>query len=256
MIAARHHVRALERFEEHRRAWKNNEALRTLYRQWYGRIAENLPPAAAGPHIEIGSGPGFSRSFIPGLQLSDVVQAPWHDHQISAERLPLADASVGALVLFDVLHHLSSPAAFFAEAARVLVDGGRVVMCEPYISPLSYLVYGLWHPEPANLRVDPLADQVVDPSGKDPFYGNQAIPTLIFARKAGLARFQAQFPTLVVQSVERLAGLSHPASGGFGRSPLLPLALWRILHGLERPLWSWVYRLIGFRLLVVLENRR
>jgi len=34
---------------------------------------------------------------------------------------------VGALVLFDVLHHLASPATFFEEASRVLAPGGRVV---------------------------------------------------------------------------------------------------------------------------------
>lgn len=257
MIAEQHRVRTLERYEQHREAWRNNEALRLLYGAWYRRVARELPDAALGPFIEIGSGPGFARDFIPGLQLSDVVRAPWHDHQFSADRLPMPDRSVGALVLFDVLHHLSSPAEFFKEAARVLVPGGRIVMCEPYVSPLSFPVYRWLHPEPLILGVDPLGvqNQGIDPSGKDPFDSNQAIPTLIFARRKGLGEFQRRFPTLAVRSVERLAGLAHPASGGFSHRPLLPLAVWRLLHAAEDRLPGWVYKVIAFRILVVLESR-
>jgi hypothetical protein len=54
--------------------------------------------------------------------------------------------------------------------------------------------------------------------------------------------------------VERLAGLAYPASGGFSRSPLLPLVLWKILFAIEKCLPAFVYRLIGFRMLVVVER--
>ncbi len=256
MITEELRLRTLARYERHREAWGANEALRILYAEWYGRIAKQLPDPALGPFIEIGSGPGLARSFIPGLKLTDIVLASWHDGEASADRLPVADASLGALVLFDVLHHLSSPASFFDEAARALADGGRIVMCEPYVSPVSFPAYKWFHPESLVLGVDPLADQVEDPSGKDPFDGNQAIPMLTFGRKVGLARFAKRFPTLVVRSVERFAGLAHPASGGFGRSPFLPMALWRLLYAAERRLPSWVYRLIGFRMLIVIENRK
>lgn len=256
MITEEQRRGTLARYHKHREAWSNNEALRALYAEWYGRIARELPDAALGPFIEIGSGPGLARSFIPGLQLTDIVRAPWHDREVSADRLPAADASVGALVLFDVLHHLSAPAAFFDEASRALVDGGRIVMCEPYLSPVSFPVYRWLHPEPVILGVDPLADQIEDPSGKDPFDANQAIPTLLFGRARGLAAFAARFPGLAVRSVERLAGLSHPASGGFGRRPFLPMALWRRLNRIEERLPAWAFRLIGFRMLVVIEKRR
>jgi SAM-dependent methyltransferase len=214
-----------------------------------------LPDAALGPAMEIGSGPGFARSFIPNLELTDIVLAPWHDREVSAHQLPLPDESVGALVLFDVLHHLSAPAAFFDEASRVLVAGGRIVMCEPYLSPFSFPVYRWLHPEPLILGVDPLAAQVEAPGGKDPFDANQAIPTLIFGRKRGLAQFATRFPGLRVSSVDRFAGLAHPTSGGFSRAPVLPLMLWRLLNAVERRLPSWAYRLIGFRMLVVVEKR-
>jgi SAM-dependent methyltransferase len=251
MLDAATRARTLERFQAHRRAWDENPALRALYAEWYGRVAAALPPAALGPRVELGSGPGFARDFIPELVLTDLVQAPWHDREVSALALPFDGASVGALVLFDVVHHLPSPRRFFAEATRVLRPGGRVVACEPYVGPLSYPVYKLAHEEPLRLRADPLADSGAD--GRDPFDSNQAIPTLLFGR--GQTAFGRAFPGLAVRDVQHLAGPSYPASGGFSRGPLLPLRLWTALHDLEARLPAWVFRAIGFRMLVVLERR-
>jgi len=89
------------------------------------------------------------------------VKAPWHDRCVSADNLPFGDASLGALVLFDVLHHLAAPARFFGEAARVLRPGGRIVLCEPYISPLSFVVYRLFHEEPVDMRAQPWQSTVL-----------------------------------------------------------------------------------------------
>ena len=58
-------ARTLARFEEHRRAWDANPALRVLYGDWYGQVAAELPPPALGPRLELGSGPGFARALSP-----------------------------------------------------------------------------------------------------------------------------------------------------------------------------------------------
>jgi SAM-dependent methyltransferase len=250
-ISDEQRARTIERFERHRRTWAENPALRALYAEWYGRIADALPSPAAGPRVEIGSGPGFARNFVSDLELTDLVRAPWHDREVSADALPYRDASLGAIVLLDVLHHLPSPRRFFAEAVRVLRPGGRLVMCEPYISTLSYLVYKLFHDEPLAWRVDPLADHAAG-DARDPFDSNQAIPTLLFGRAR--PAFEAAFPALAIRHLEHLAGPSYPASGGFSRAPLLPWPVWSFLHRLEARLPSAVLRRIGFRLLVVIER--
>jgi SAM-dependent methyltransferase len=252
VLSAEVRARTLARFDEHRRAWEANAALRELYREWYGRVAAELPPPALGPRVELGSGPGFARAFIPDLELTDVVKAPWHDREASAEELPYGEASLGALVLFDVLHHLPAPARFFAEAARVLRVGGRVVLCEPYVSVMSYPVYKFLHEEPFDLGVDPLAPAAA--STRDPFDSNQALPTLLFARERGLSAFARAFPALAVRRVERLAGPSYPGSGGFSRAPLLPAPVWSALRRLEARLPEAAFRVIGFRMLIVLER--
>jgi len=247
-------ARTLERFTEHRRAWDENAALREQYADWYGRVRALLPPSTRGPFVELGSGPGFARSFIPDLLLTDVVRAPWHDAQMGAEQLPFADGTVGAIVLFDVLHHLTSPAAFFAEASRALAPGGRVVMCEPYISPLSYPVYKLFHDEPVDMGAPALGDPSVAAASKDPFDANQAIPTLLLDRARGADQLARGFPRLKLVTVQRLAGAAYPTSGGFRSRPLLPLTLWRRLYRLEASLPQALFRLIGFRLLAALEK--
>lgn len=247
--------RTLARFAEHRRAWASNRALRTCYRDWYGLIRANLPSPALGPWVEIGSGPGLAKEFIPEMLLTDIVQAPWHDRRVLAEALPFEPGTVGALVLFDVLHHVAVPPTFFAEAERVLRPGGRIVLVEPYVSPLSYVVYNRFHEEPAILSVDPLALPAAAPDGaKDPFTSNQAIPTLIFARDGG-RRLGQMFPHLAVTRVRRLAGLSYPATGGFNRRAFLPFPLWRALYFFESLLPEVAFRLFGFRMLAVIEKR-
>jgi SAM-dependent methyltransferase len=242
----------LARFEKLREAWQSNPTLRLLYQRWYQRIRHRLPSHDLGPWIEIGSGPGFAAEFIPQMELTDIVKAPWHQRCVSADKLPFADGSVGALVMLDVLHHLSAPAKFFQEAVRVLHPGGRIVMCEPYISPVSSLVYRLFHEEPVDMRVRPLAEHGAQ--DKDPFASNQAIPTLL-CRPDGHRELGWLFPELKLTHFERLAGLSYPLTGGFSRSPLLPTSWWNVLLKLEDHLPAVLYRLIGFRLLAVLERK-
>ena len=46
------------------------------------------------------------------------------------EKLPLRDASVDVALLSQALHHAADPALALAEAARIVVDGGRVVILD------------------------------------------------------------------------------------------------------------------------------
>jgi SAM-dependent methyltransferase len=251
-ISDEQRARTLERFAAHRHAWESNPFVRELYAEWYARVAAELPPVAMGPRVEIGSGPGFARSFIPDLELTDVVRAPWHDREVSADALPYADGSVGALVLFDVLHHLPSPRRFFAEATRVLHPSGRIVLCEPHMSALSYPVYKLFHEEPVALFVDPLADHAASLDARDPFDANQAIPSVLFGRKR--KAFERAFPALLIRGVTHFSGLSYPASGGFSRGPLVPTPVWRALRAIEKRVPEPWARLTAFRSLVVIER--
>jgi hypothetical protein len=135
----------------------------------------------------------------------------------------------------------------------VLRPSGRIVLCEPLMTPLSYPIYKYLHHEPVDMAVDPLAmGSVSRLSEKDPFDSNQAIPTVLFDRDR--ATFERAYPSLKIISVERLAGLGYLASGGFSRRAVLPDVICRALHRLEQWLPPAIFRLIGFRLLAVIER--
>ena len=136
-------------------------------------------PACEGTSVEVGAGSGNLGAALPHTLASDIVASPWLDLALGdVQRLPFADGSIANLVGVDVLHHIEYPWLFLAEAQRVLMPGGRIVLVEPAITPVSRVVFKLGHPEPVDLTVDPLAVGEPDP-GKHPFDSNQALPTLL-----------------------------------------------------------------------------
>lgn len=239
-----------ERLAEHRARWQAKPVLRAVYEDCYRRIVGHCVPG--GRTLEIGGGTGNLKAFLPGILSSDIQFVPWLDLVADAHRLPFAPASLRNLVLFDVLHHLERPRLFLAEAARVLEPGGRIVACEPAITPLSYPFYRLFHNEPVRLAEDPLADGALSPA-RDPYDSNQAIPTRIFGRDR--ARLEALVPALRLVACEHFSLLAYPLSGGFRRWSALPAPFAAPLLRLERRLEPRLGPLMAFRILGVLERR-
>jgi SAM-dependent methyltransferase len=232
----------------HQAVWTEKPVLRRLYSSWYREISEWLQP---GLTVEVGGGTGNLKEFSPQVLCTDVVRLPWLDALIDAQHLPFRSRSVSNLVLFDVLHHLENVRYFFDEALRVLVPNGRVVIMDPYVSPVSWPVYRFLHPEPLDFTRDPLT--VVPPRpDRRPFDANQAVATLVFERS--YKRFRDLYPDFEKLTHERLAFFAYPLSGGFDRPSLLPLwsldALLRVEQWCRR-----LGRFLAFRLLVVLEKR-
>jgi SAM-dependent methyltransferase len=237
------------RLGQHRVAWARKPALRAVYEDTYRRIAAALPP---GPVLEVGGGSGHLKATHAGVVTTDVLPAPWLDLVADAHRLPFAAASFAGLVMVDVLHHLAAPAVFLAEAARVLRPGGRLVLIEPAITPLSRLAFTLLHPEPVDMRADPLAARA-PPGPRDPFEANQAIPTLLFGRhRAALA---ALVPDMVLVDCRRFALLAYPLSGGYRPWSFVPGFAVPALLRLEEALAPVLGPLMAFRLFAMLERR-
>jgi SAM-dependent methyltransferase len=153
--------------------------------------------------------------------------------------------------MVDVLHHLQSPLRFFREAARVLGEGGRVLMIEPAITWGSTLFYRFLHHEPVRTSIDPLADEM-PLSGRDPYDANQAIPTLLATRER--ARFHLVLPELRISRVEWFALAVYPLSGGFKPWSLIGPAAARRLLDIERAIEPVVGRWIAFRMMLTVEK--
>ncbi len=232
----------------YRDIWARKPVLRAVYADFYRRIGAHCRPGRA---LEIGGGSGNLKSFAPNVVTTDIAFAPWLDAVCDAQRLPFAASTFDSIVMVDVLHHLERPVRFLAEAERVLVPGGRLVFCEPAITPLSGVFYRLFHPEPIDMSVDPIADGPLT-KGRDPFESNQAIPTLLTGRFRGA--MSARFPKFHLIALDRLSFVGYPLSGGFRPWCLLP----RFATGaVLRTEWA-LRRLLGpiaaFRLLAAYER--
>lgn len=236
-------------------SYQRKPVVRALYADLYRRILAALRP---GLTVEVGGGGGTFKAFAwetagrPVVTV-DVGPAPGLDAVADAHRLPFAAASLANLVGFDVLHHLEFPAVFFREAARALRPGGRIVLVEPAITPVSGLFYRLFHDEPVAMGVDPWCEGEPTP-GRDPFAANQAIPTIMLVRQR--ERFSHAFPELAILDLRFLSLLAYPLSGGFKEWCLVPRGLVGPLLSLEDRLLPLVGRLAAFRLLAVIERRR
>jgi SAM-dependent methyltransferase len=234
---------------DYRAVWERKPALREVYRDIYQRIVDAL---VTGRILEIGGGSGNFKAFAPSAVSSDILYTPWLDLVCDAQRLPFADGAFANIVMVDVLHHVENPILFFLEARRILRPGGRVICCEPAITPLSGVFYRLFHQEPVDMSVDPLATRAI--SAKDPYDSNQAIPTLL----AGKYReaLHHRIPEIELARVDWFSFVAYPLSGGFKAWSALPEKAARPLLSLEWNLRRLLGRIAAFRLLAVYEKTR
>lgn len=238
-----------EVLREHRATWMQKPILREIYHDFYRRI---LAFSAPGKSLEIGGGSGNLKEYSSDVISTDIVPNAWLDAAADAQALPFANAIFANVVMVDVLHHIERPIRFLAEALRVLRPGGRLLMVEPAITPVSWLSYRFFHPEPVVMTADPLADGAAI-QGREPFDANQAIPTLLFGRYR--RRLEALFPALELIHFERFSFFAYPLSGGFRPWSLLPPGWGSRVIRMEDALAPMLGPLMAFRLLAVLEKQ-
>jgi SAM-dependent methyltransferase len=136
----------------YREMWGRKAALRAVYSDIYRRMVSATVP---GRILELGGGSGNFKLFAPDAISSDILSAPWLDVVCDAQRLPFPDRAFSNVVMMDVLHHVENPLRALRQACGALRVGGRVILCEPAITPLSGLFYRHFHEEPVDMSVDP-----------------------------------------------------------------------------------------------------
>lgn len=233
--------------EKNLAAWRNKPLLQKIYAGFYERILQHIETERPGAVVEIGSGIGNLKAHLPRAICTDLFPNPWLDLVCDGYELPFTEGSVSHLVLFDVFHHLRCPRAFLHEARRVLTPHGRVILFEPYISALSFPVYGLLHHEPVARKV-PINFAAEYPRPRD-YYAAQGNATRLFfgrERSDWLIGWQ-------VAHAEAFGAFSYLLSGGYSKPAMYPASLLGTMRRLDAML-SCYPSLFGGRCLVVLRR--
>jgi len=234
--------------EDYQKQWKKKPVLRAIYSNLYKKI-ENA--VSDGDTLEIGGGIGNLNISSGRIIKSDIQHSVKLDVVADAQNLPFDDEVFSNIVLFDVLHHLQCPLLFFSEARRVLKPGGRVIMIEPGITPISKIFYKMGHEEPVEMKWN-MNDQCKIDVEKDPYDSNQAIPTILFKKNPQL--FLEKVKGFNMTKSDWLSLFAYPLSGGFKSWSLLPNNWVKTILKIEKKLLPFIGGLMAFRLMVVLEK--
>lgn len=236
--------------EKNHRLWGLKPILQKCYFEFHQMMAEYLSRLAEEKVVELGSGMGNIHEVIPECIRTDLFPYPWIDQVENAYTLTFTDNSISDILMVDVFHHIRYPGSAIKEFHRVLRTGGRVIMMEPCISFLGYIVFGLFHPEPVSAtgKMEWFAPANWNPKEID-YYASQGNATQIFVR----GHFASELSDWRVVKVRRIAALAYVASGGYSGPQLYPNFAYPFVKFLENFLHSFP-DLFATRLLIVLEK--
>lgn len=240
-----------QEIESNRLSWERKPVLRTVYRDFYSQIRSKLieRPAAA-LNVEIGSGIGNIKEHLPDCITTDLFPNPGIDRVENAYRLSFREDSVANLILFDVWHHLEYPANFLAEATRVLIPGGRLIVMDPAMSWTGQLIYGLFHHEPLGRDIRFLEEPVE-------LRELETLPYFAAQSSAHRLLWRREAPGLLegwqIVEIDRITSFAYLASGGFRGPQLYPFAALPFVKMVDRALGIFP-AVFAARLLVVLSK--
>ncbi len=209
-----------------------NALLHAIYQDVYRRILEEVPPRRFPRLLELGSGGGFFKQSAPHAMTSECVPVAAVERVVDACRIEahFGPGDLDAIAAFNVFHHLPDAAGFLRGASTVLRPGGRIVLIEPWFTPVGQWFYRALHHEPSVL--DP-GDWSIRGEGR--LAGaNSRLPTSVF--RDSDARFAREFPALRIVKRQPFHKWLYLASGGLRLNTRVPGFLARRLVDADRAL--------------------
>ncbi len=239
-----------ELIDKNHQIWHHKPLLCMVYTDLYQKMKKHLSNVS-GKTVELGSGMGGIRETLPDCVLTDLFPYPWIDQVENAYQLSFENETIANLLMVDVFHHFRYPGNALHEFQRVLNSGGRVIMMEPALSLLGYIVYGLLHVEPIGKAksITWMTDKknLIDDTD---YYAAQGNATRIFVQKY----FVENLSDWKIVKIERIVALAYAASGGYSGLQLYPTFAYRFIKWIET-LLQFFPALFATRLLVVLEKK-
>ncbi len=201
--------------ETNKEILNKNLILRNFYKDCYKIFKNEIKDTNKLKILEIGSGAGFIKEFIPNTITSEIIELDGIDLTINAERLPFDETSIDVIILLNVLHHIPNSEKFLTECNRVLKSNGEILLIEPANTWFSRIIYKNFHHE----EFDENTGWSLKKNGGRLSNANQAIPFIIFERD--LKIFTEKFPNLSLIKKFKFKPIHYILSGGFSYKPIL-----------------------------------
>ena len=232
-------------------SWRKKPVLREIYKSFHRQIAQHISNEPGAYTVELGSGIGNIQEVIPHCLRTDLFPNPWIDQVENAYQLSFSDNTVDNLILFDVFHHLRYPGTALKEFHRVLTPHGRLIIFDPCMSVLGYVVFGLFHHEELGLgnEIQMFAPKEWS-SHEDGYYAAQGNASRIFSGKKYISFLQEW--TIITK--QKMSGISYVASGGYAMPQLYLDKAFPFMKVIDR-ICDQVPCVFATRLLVVLEKK-
>jgi SAM-dependent methyltransferase len=204
-----------ERTIEHQKIIKEKYFLRKLYEEWYNVFTGVQTQLPVGKMIELGSGGGFLKEFMPSVLCTDILELPTNDLTFSALDMPFEDNELSAIFMIDTFHHIPDSTLFLSEAKRVLKKDGMIVMIEPANSLWGRFIYKNFHHEPFDPDGNWRIPDSVPLSG-----ANGALPWIVFERD--FEKLKVDFNCLKLEEIRYHTPLMYLLSGGVSFKQVFP----------------------------------
>jgi len=200
--------------------------LKRIYVDFYRQFRKAVSDLEGKVLVELGSGGGFIKEMIGNVITTDVLDLPNVDKVLSATDMPFEQGSVDAFFMFDVLHHITDPRAFFKEALRCLKSSGKIIMIEPANTWWSRFIYRNFHHEIFDTQGQWELEEIGPVS-----HGNGAMSWIIFSRDRDI--FEDEFPSLRIVGMQNHTPLRYLLSGGLTLRQLVPSFTYPVIKSVE-----------------------
>jgi len=228
---------------------KEKVFLRRLYEEFYKMILQALPADRTEPFLEIGSGGGFLRDYLPNLITSEILKISSVDAVLDATHIPFKENTLGGIVMVNVFHHIPHADSFFRQASFCVRERGVIVMIEPWITSWSEIIYRHLHHEP----FDKNAEKWDLPKGGPLSHANSALPWIVFERDRAI--FEEKYPDWEIRKISLHTPFCYLLSGGVSMRSLMPGFLFPLCRRFEMIMQQGIRSWAMFAL-IVLERRK
>lgn len=230
----------------------NNSGLRSYFSFLYEIVNQELETFDS--ILEVGAGAAISNIFVSrNIVRTDIL--PFNEFNVlgncAMERLPFKDSSFDAVLAFDSIHHSEQPSKAIIELLRVIRKGGKIILVEPFVSPLSYLPYKIFHHEDTSWDFKEQGSIELSLRNLNPETGDQGVSRFIINQ---LSNWRTTNFSKLTVSTTYLSPLSFFATGGVSRPLNTPKIIVNSLIQVEKLIPNFIMRFLASRVILTITK--